>query len=273
MSTALALALVLAAEVTPAPEKPPEAGAAGAIAPAQPPPSEPAAKASAQDEGAATAPPGPSDESPPALIRRCVAAYGGERGAVRLARVRVDGTVTSALAPGEVGTYRRLFARSERLRVEVQFPGARPEVKVLDGPRGYRYGEAAPAPVVAALQLQAARLDLPALLKGWESRTDDRGEVTHEGERVRVLGLELAHGLRLEVGIEPASGRIRYVHGVGRVGPRPIELFTIYRDYRTVDGVLVAFREEGWANGEPTGDVTVKKVEFLDDVSDDAFRP
>jgi hypothetical protein len=213
------------------------------------------------------------DESAAALIRRCVAAYGGERAQVRLARVRVEGTVTSALAPGEVGTYRRSFARRDRLRIEVQFPGARPDVRVLDGPRGWRYGEPAPAAVLATLQLQAARLDLPALLKEWQSRADDRGEVSHEGTRVRVLGLELAQGLGLEIGIEPQSGRIRYVHGVGRIGPRPIELYTVYRDYRPVDGVLVAFREESWANGEPTGDVTLEKVEFLDIVGEETFRP
>lgn len=213
------------------------------------------------------------DETLPALIRRCVAAYGGERGQVRLGRVRVEGTVTSTLSPGEVGKYRRVFARSNRLRIEVQFPKARPEVRVLEGPRGYRYGEPASAPVTAALQLQAARLDLPALLEEWAARADDRGEVVHEGARIRVLGLELSQGLLLEIGIEPQSGRIRYVHGVGKVGPRPIDLFTIYRDHRVVDGVLVAFREEGWANGAPTGDVVLSKVELLDDVPDATFKP
>jgi hypothetical protein len=267
LSTALALALVLADGASPAPAASP--GAEPAAEKAAEPGAAPAIEAAPVD----TAPAADADDSAAALIRRCVAAYGGDRGAVRLARVRVEGTVTSTLTPGQVGQYRRTFARSNRLRIEVQFPKARAEVRVLDGPRGFRYGEPAPAPVTAALQLQAARLDLPALLKEWETRADDRGEVTHEGARIRVLGLELAQGLLLEIGIEPQSGRIRYVHGVGKVGPRPIELFTIYRDHRVVDGVLVAFREEGWANGEPTGDVVLGKVEFLDDVPEETFRP
>ena len=266
LTTALALALVLA------PEAPPPVAASAEAAPAadgQTP------KPALSEPAPPPTPPEPErlDESAPALIQRCVAAYGGERGQVRLARVRAEGRVTSILAPGEVGKYSRVFARSNRLRIEVQFPRAQAEIRVLDGPRGFRYGERAPAPVTAALQLQAARLDLPSLLKEWQTRADDRGEVIHEGVRVRVLGLELAQGLLLEIGIEPQTGRIRYVHGVGKVGPRPLDLFTIYRDYRAVDGVLVAFREEGWASGEPTGDVTLSKVEFPDDLGDDAFKP
>jgi hypothetical protein len=264
LSTALALALALAGEGTSAAPATEDAAAAGKDAGVEATQA-PATPASPEAERPAA--------SAAALVRRCVAAYGGERGEVRLARVRVEGTVTSKLAPGELGKYSRVFARSNRLRVEVRFPRAQGEVRILDGSRGFRYGEPAPAAVTAALQLQAARLALPALLKEWESRADDRGEVTHEGTPVRVLGLELAQGLLLEIGIEPQSGRIRYVHGVGRVGPRPLDLFTVYRDYRTVDGVLVAFREEGWANGEPTGEVRLEKVEFPDEVGEETFKP
>jgi hypothetical protein len=202
-----------------------------------------------------------------------MAAYGGERAQVRLGCVRADGKVTSALHPGEVGRYTRVFSRSSRLRQEVEFPGGAPEVRVLDGARAFRYGEPAPGPVTATLQLQAARLDLPALFLEWEPRVVDQGEVTHEGKKVRVLGLEISTGMRVEAGIDPRSGRILYARGLARTGPRELELFTVYRDFRMVDGVLVPFHEEGWANGEPTGDVELAGVEFPDDVPESAFQP
>jgi hypothetical protein len=123
------------------------------------------------------------------------------------------------------------------------------------------------------LQLQAARLDLPALLAEWEPRVVDQGEVTHEGQKLRVLGLDIANGMRIEAGIDPRGGRILYVRGLARNGPRELELFTVYHDFRVVDGVLVPFREEGWANGEPTGQLELSKVEFLDDVPESAFEP
>lgn len=250
LPAALALAAVLAAGDAPGPVEP-----------------EPAAPRAAPEAS-------PAEKEPAAaLIRRSMAAYGGERARVRLGRVKAVGKITSALHPGEAGRYVRVFSRGGRLRLEVGFPGSSPEVRVLDGARAFRYGEPAPGPVVATLQLQAARLDLPALLLEWEPRVVDQGEVTHEGRKVRVLGIEIAAGMRVEAGIDPGSGRILYVRGLARAGPRELELFTVYHDFRTVDGVLVPFREEGWANGEPTGDVELSTVEFPDDLPESAFEP
>lgn len=231
------------------------------------------APASAEPGAAALSAAKPEAEPVAALIRHAMAAYGGERARVRLGSVRASGKITSTLHPGQVGRYSRVFSRSSRLRQEVEFPGSSPEVRVLDGARAFRYGEPAPGPVAATLQLQAARLDLPALLLEWEPRVVDQGEVTHEGQKLRVLGLEIAAGMRIEAGIDPRSGRILYVRGLARGGPRELELFTVYHDFRVVDGVLVAFQEEGWANGEPSGDVVLTKVEFPDDVAESEFEP
>jgi len=217
--------------------------------------------------------PVPQAEPVAALIRRSMAAYGGERARVRLGRVRAAGKITSPLHPGEVGRYARTFGRPGRLRQEVAFPGGPAEVRVLDGARAFRYGEPAQGSVAVTLQLQAARLDLPALLLERESGVVDEGEVTHEGQKLRVLGLEIAADVRLEVGIEPRSARILYVRGLARSGPRELELFDVFHDFRMVDGVLVAFEEEGWANGEPTGEVEFSKVEFPDDLADADFEP
>jgi len=229
-------------------------------------------------EPGAPAPEGPAASQPEkepaaALLRRCMAAYGGERAKVRLGRVKVTGKVTSPLHPGEVGRYTRVFNRTSRLRMEIAFPGGAPDVRILDGVRAFRYGEPVAGPIAAALQLHAARLDLPALLLEWEPRVMDEGEVTHQGQKVRVLGLEVAAGQRIEAGIDPRSGRILYVHGVSRGGPREMDAYVVYGDFRKVDGVLVAFAEDSYANGEPLGQVELSTVEFPDDVPESEFLP
>ena len=260
LPVALAIVAILAAGEEPS-SAGPKAASPGATAPA------------ASAPAAAAASPQPDKEPVAALIRRSMAAYGGERAQVRLGCVKAAGKITSPLHPGQVGRYTRVFSRSSRLRQEIAFPGSSPEVRVLDGARAFRYGEPAPAPVAATLQLQAARLGLPALLLEWEPRVVDQGEVTHEGQKLRVLGLEIGTGTRVEAGIDPRSGRILYVRGLARAGPRELELFTVYHDFRVVDGVLVAFQEEGWANGEPTGEVELNGVEFPEDVPESAFEP
>ncbi len=261
---ALAVAAVLAAGQAPAGEPP---------AAANPDP-EPALGAARRDTEHASPPQPDADREPvSALIRRSLAAYGGERAQVQMGRVRATGNVSSALHPGVVGRLTRVFSRSNRLRLEVAFPGSSPEVRVLDGARAFRYGEPAPGPVASILQMQAARLDLPALLAEWEPRVVELGEVTHEGQKLRVLGLEIAAGVRVEAAIDPRSGRIPYVRCLARSGPRDLETFTVYHDFRVVDGVLVPFKEEGWANGEPTGEVVLTKVEFLEEVPESAFEP
>ncbi len=259
LPVALAVAALLATGGSPGAAEP--GAAAKEPAPAAP---------QAEKEPAAA----PKEKEPAAaLIRRAMAAYGGERARVRLGSVKAAGKITSPLHPGEVGRYGRVFSRSSRLRMEIAFPGSAPEVRVLDGARAFRYGEPAPGPVAATLQLQAARLDLPALLLEWEARVVDEGEVTHEGQKLRVLGLEIATGMRVEAGIDPRSGRILYVRELARAGPRELELFTVYQDFRMVDGVLVAFHEDGWANREPTGEVELEAVEFPEDIPESAFQP
>jgi hypothetical protein len=259
----LALAAALAADPPPPPEAPP-AWSASEVDPAADPAAEP---------GAPTDDPERSAAEVSGLIQRCVEAYGGERGLVRLARVRGEGTTSSALHAGDRGRFVRVYQRTGRLRVEVQFPHSSPELRLLDGGRAWRYGEEARRPFVLAMQLHAARLDLPALLSIWEARVEDRGALPFEGVALRVLALEIAPGVVVEAGIDPATGRILRTRGTAQSGPRRLEFVTVYREFRAVDGVLVPLREASWANGQPTGEVVLERVELLDEVPEETFRP
>jgi hypothetical protein len=120
--------------------------------------------------------------------------------------------------------------------------------------------------------LQAARLDLPALLSAGIGRARERGTLEHEGRVLRVLALEVGPGLEIEAALDPRTGRILRSRGVSTASPG-VEFVTTYSDFRTVDGVLVAFREGNWANGVSTGETVLGRVEFGGRQPEGMFRP
>jgi hypothetical protein len=210
-----------------------------------------------------------------ALVARCVSAYGGEAALAKAGTARQQGRVTSIMHAGGAGRIVRASARPGRLRVEVEFPGESPEIRVVDGARGWRNGEEVDGPRLAAMVLQAARLDLPALLSARGAKVVDRGEAELEGSPVpvRVLALEPAPGIVVEAAIDTRTARVVRSHGFTRGPGPPIEFVTTYSDFRTVDGVLVAFREENWANGRATGETVLERVEFPSALPPATFRP
>jgi hypothetical protein len=245
-----------------------------ALLPAAPAPDalEPAA---ASAPATASTPSEPRRTSPEilALVRLCVEAYGGNGGLARASVRREEGRVTSALHPGDVGRIQRAFQRPGKLRVVVAFPGADPEIRVLDGGRGWRDGTEVKGPRLDAMTLQAARLDLPALLSVPGTSIEDRGKGEVEGTTVRVLAIEPAPGLTVEAHVDVASGRILKSRGSTGGKLTPIAFETTYGDFRKIDGVLVAFHEENWANGKTTGETVIDKVEFLRELPAGTFAP
>lgn len=208
-----------------------------------------------------------------ALVDRCVAAYGGKAALARAARSRVEGSVTSViLHPGGAGRIVRAYERPGRLRVEIDYPGAPPEVRVLDGGKGWRNGVDATGPRLDAMILQAARLDLPALLSAPRARVRDGGTADVGGTKVRLVAVEPAPGLLVEAAIDPGTGRILRSRGASTAGV-PLEFVTTYSDFREVQGVLVPMREENWANGRSTGVTRLEKVTFPRRSPEGAFRP
>jgi hypothetical protein len=206
-----------------------------------------------------------------ALLRRCQAAYGGPTALQVASKVRQEGTVTSLLHPGEQARLVRLYDRSRGLRVQVGWRD-RPESRLVVQGRGWREGEEVRGPPLAAMLLQAARLDLPALLQASAATVVDRGTVQHQGRTLRALAVVLEPGVSVEADLDPATGRILRSRGAA-AGPPSVEFVTSYDDFRVVDGVLVAFREGNWANGATTGETVLKTVRFLDAAPEAAFEP
>lgn len=209
-----------------------------------------------------------------ALVRRCVEAHGGKAALARSARSRVEGTVTSlVLHPGQTGRIRRTHERPGRLRVEIAYPSGAAEVRVLDGARAWRDGEEVAGMRLDAMVLQAARVDLVALLESSPGRIRDGGVSEISGTKVRLLAVEPAPGLLVEAAIDPETGHILRSRGASTNGPVPIEFATTYSDFRQVDGVLVPMREENWANGRSTGVTALEKVSFPEAMPSGTFRP
>lgn len=207
-----------------------------------------------------------------ALARRCVAAYGGEAALARSAAAVQEGRVTSIRHPGASGRIGRAYARPGRLRVETAFPGEPGEIRVLDGARGWRDGREAAGPPLQAMVLQAARLDLVSLLSSRADAIVDRGTRLHDGKPLRVLAVPVGPGLEVEAALDPATARIVRSRGAS-LGEPKIEFVTAYSDFRTVDGVLVPFRERNWANGKATGETVLERVVFVADHPAGMFRP
>lgn len=121
--------------------------------------------------------------------------------------------------------------------------------------------------------LQVARMELPLSLFRNRSKLEDLGTVERDGRKFRALRFPLDDGLALEVDVDPESGRILRTTGTSKGGPIPIEFNTNYDDFRKVDGVLFAFREETFAMGKKTGDTKLESIEILGGVEEKEFKP
>jgi hypothetical protein len=203
--------------------------------------------------------------TPPAgaTIDAVLVAYGGRAAVERARAVLQEGEVSSALHAGS-GRLARLYERPGSLRVEIAWPDRPPEVRVVHRAYGDRDGrEVTGTPPHAAMVLQAARLDLPFLLWRERGRVVDRGEVTRDGRRLRALAVPLPGGIEIVAEIDPATHRIVRSSGSVPAGGGRVEFATEYSDFREVDGVLFAFREESWASGRHTGATVLSRVQTM----------
>jgi len=206
------------------------------------------------------------------VVRRSVEAYGGVAALERSPAMVEEGVVKSARR-GE-GRLTRIFERPRRLRVSIAYSGDSGELRVLDGPQGWRDGEeVSGGPAYLAMVLQAARLDLPLLLERGAGKLVDEGTVERDGAKLRAVTVPLGDGLTLTAEIDPGSGQVR--RAVTRMtGPSgAVEFSTVFTDFRKVSGILVPFHETSFAQGQLTGETVIGSVEFLREAPTGAFRP
>ena len=215
------------------------------------------------------------EEALPAFIDRIVEAYGGAEALSDPAAVRQTGHTVSKMRDGATGALRRVFQGSDRLRVEIAYPGEPPEVRALDGDRGWTKGGPATASMTAAMQLQAARMALPHILLERKSEVTNRGLTKgHGGTDLRILELALGPQLVILVGADTATGRIHFSSGEMRFGQgQSMKFSTLYSEFKSWDGRLFAGREAHYTMGSSTGYSVIETVETVDSLDPATFRP
>ena len=206
--------------------------------------------------------PGVNRASATALIDKVVAEYGGAKAVAAARSLRQKGRVTTEKR-GSAELVRE-FERGGRLRVELKYPNVT-EVRLLDGDRALRDGQPVGGPMRGAMLLQAARLDLPALLEKARGRVGDLGVQERGGHPLRALLVPLDGGFELTAFVDEKSGRIVRSEGsvpAGAMGH--LEFSTNYSDFRRVKGVLFAFTEENFASGTRTGLTQLETIELAE---------
>ncbi len=209
------------------------------------------------------------------LIERVIDAYGGRAALERVKAYRAEGRIV-AVRQGREGPTLRLFQRPDRLRVELRYPGE-PEVRIVSGVRGWRGTgkemEEASGPMLEAMVLQAARAAVPWILM--ERVADARRGKPRELRGRPLAGIEipLAAGLTLRVWVDPATRRVEVSQGVLDHHGMQTEFETVYGDFRKVNGVLFAFREENYASGAHTGYTALERVELNPKLRPNDFAP
>lgn len=188
------------------------------------------------------------------LADRVIDAYGGEAAWAKVNVIRQTGIVTSRMQRAN-GELLRELTRPSKLRVEIRYPSMS-EVRIVDGRHGTRDGEEARGPALDAMILQAARIDIPAILIARRSSVSEGAPSRYNDAAVRTLLIDLGDGLSLKLDVDPATFRV--VHSTGILPSMQFE--TEYDDFRKIDGRLFAFHETNIAGSTRTGETFLHNV-------------
>ena len=198
------------------------------------------------------------------LLQRIEAAYGAVG---KLTTIRQSGRTVSRLR-GE-GTMERLWAAPDRFRIRLGY-ASETEVRSMAAGRAWQGSVDKSGPFLQAMQLQAARSQLPWNLMAIEHTALLGSRIAEDGSTVHTLVLVLESPLRLLVEVDDATARVLRSIGTG-IGD--MQFITEYRDFRHIGGHLVATREEHYAMGRHIGHSIIEQLDFPADPGDGAFLP
>lgn len=214
-------------------------------------------------------------------IAQVIAAYGGRAALDSVRAYRCEGSVFAVQQHEESPTV-RVFQRPDRFKILIEYqPNA--EVRVVDGSKGWRTSRGdsirpASGVMLGAMMLQAARADLPWILAERESLVrfvdpDTASQVKLDGHPMIGLEIPLGEGLTLRAYLDPASHRVVLSQGILGMGGMAPRFQVVYSDFRAVNGIWFAFKEESSASGMQTGVTTIKRVVVNPPIRPDEFVP
>jgi hypothetical protein len=188
----------------------------------------------------------------------------------------MEGTIHAARG-ARVGPTVRVFERPDRLKVGMRYPEGS-EVRLLDGTRGWRNSGGEPlaearGPMLDAMVLQACRADVPWILveRGTHARRIE--DQVRDGTPLIGIEIPIQEGLQFRAYVHPTSFRVVMSQGILEHGGMQTHFETIYDDFRIVEGVLFAFREENYASGTHTAHTEFNRVILNPQLTRDEFTP
>jgi len=203
--------------------------------------------------------------NPAQIVENILQAYGGRAALEGVKSVKHSGTIQSYRLK-KTGSLKRLFVVPGKLLVEMKYPDGPHEQRITTPEGAWRDGRPASAPMHMAMELQTARFRLPLLL------TQHPVTILGEDKNKVHLGLKLTEVSSLEVFVERKSWRIVRSVGLMAMGEMNIAFTTDYSDFRKVDGVLFAHREELTAMGMETGIAVLDRIEVNTETRPEDFK-
>lgn len=202
-----------------------------------------------------------ADESTQDLLARVKTAYGLNQVPL-LASLRQTGSTFSALqnASGEIV---REFDASGRLSIAIEYDNGHRERRLLDSGVAQRDGQAVGEPMISAMQLQWARLQIPGIFVAPEASIKDLGKVTSpSGISLRTLSVDLGDSMQLIIAVDVKTARVVESAGTFKSHGSEMKFGAVYGDFRQVDGRLIPFLEHLYAMNRQSGYTQLQLVKI-----------
>jgi hypothetical protein len=204
------------------------------------------------------------------VLERVVEAYGGEDNLRKLDRMTQEWDFV-ALMSNSHGTDVRSIKIPGQLKVTLTYPG-KTEARILNGDSGHVIFDGVPVEIVQKMQLDAMRLQLMRLYSPLVLRDKiDTVTLTVEGEFCALTLVE--NGVTADYLVDQETWQIEKVVGTLRLGGREMQFRVEYSDFKFVDGVLVAHKENKFASSVNTANLVLRRIEFDAEFEEGHFQP
>ncbi len=197
--------------------------------------------------------------TPGQVVDAVLEAYGGAGVLRTVQAIRLDGTIVTTTGE-HPGRFIRIAQGPKDLEVLLHYAD-HVEIRVLKGARGWEGDapqtlRAATGPMLAAMELEAARSWVPWILDEMRSRL----RIERADTNVVVMAGGLAPGLALRFWVDARSHRVLRTESDMDTGGMRMAFATDYGDFRRVSGVLVPFREVSFEAGAHVATLTVERA-------------
>jgi len=205
-----------------------------------------------------------------AALEQMIASYGGAENLQKLDSMVQEWDLL-ALTRNQQGSDKRSVRLPEQLKVELAYPD-RQETRILNGDSGYAIFDDREPTAASAMQTSAMRLQLMRLYSPLTLR-DKRDDLElSRGDGYVTLTLR-EHGVQADYVVSTDTWHIVKVVGQLAANGTAMQFVTEYSEFSSVDGVLVAHRENKYVGGMNTALLRLQRITVDADFDDAEFEP